>query len=241
MSLKLIDPTFVFARSKGEVEHELVNICSMDTRETSLQEAQDAFVKVKCAAESGSPFAMCICARLCHTGWGTVASEANAFDWAKQASDSGFAPGHYELGRCYEAGIGVDKSAEEACRLYTISSDAGFGFAALQLAVMYHSAQLGIPDNSLALKWAMRAYELNEPMAPLELGRWFEQGEGVTQNESVALMWYERASSMGNFVASSRLSLAYAFGGLGLGRDIELAEQYDTLSLSQTQTVPDVN
>ena len=241
MNLKLIDPTFVFARSQGAVEHELVNICTIDTRESSLQEAEDAFVKVKCAAESGSPFAMCICSRLCHTGWGTVASDANAFEWARRAADSGFAPGHYELGRCYEVGIGVDKSAEEACRLYAISSAAGFGFAALQLAVMYHSAKLGMPDDSLALKWAMRAYKLNEPMAPLELGRWFEQGEGVPQNESAALMWYERASNMGNFVASSRLSLAYALGGLGLGTDIELAKRYETLSLSQTQTVPDAN
>ncbi len=238
VDLAPIDPTVVYASRNGIIPPKLFAIFTMDTRVCSQEEAADAFETVKSFAQNGSPFAMCMCSRFSQSGWGTVKSGDNAFSWANKASASGFAPGHYELGICYEAGIGVDRNIDEALRCWVLASDAGFGFAALHLAIIHHSGKLGFPDHALALKWAMRAYELDEPMAPLELARWFEEGEGVARDESVALMWYERASKLGNFLASSRLCLAYGFGDLGLGKDNELAAKYQALSLAQTQALP---
>jgi hypothetical protein len=231
----IADPTLLFASMHSAIDPELISVCSLDVRNCDTSTARLAFEKSREIAESGSAFAMCMCSRFCREGWGTAQSDDDAFKWAKRASDTRFPPGQYELGRCYEDGIGVRHDLEEACRNYIMASDGGFGFAACHLASIYHTKEPGSSGNAKAFEWAKRAYELNESMAPLELARWYEQGEGVIKNEREAAIWYARASELGNFLASSRLSMAYALGNLGFQQNAEMARKYEELSYSQSK------
>jgi uncharacterized protein len=231
----IFDPTFLFARTRSTIDPELVDICFLDVSNCDLATARRAFEVCHSAAVCGSAFAMCMCSRFCRSGWGTTQSDHDAFQWATMASGVGFPPGYYELGRCYEEGIGVSKDIELARRNYASASEGGFGYAALFLAVSYHKKEIDSPDNAIALEWARRAYELNESTAALELARWYEEGEGVIKNPKEAVIWYARASALGNFFASARLGIAYEMGNLGLHQDREMAQKYEQLSITQME------
>jgi uncharacterized protein len=231
----IVDPTFLFARTHSAIDPKLVDVCFMDVSNCDPATAQHGFEVCQSAAVSGSAFAMCMCSRFCRSGWGTAQSDNKAFQWAKMASDAGFAPGQFELGRCYEEGISVSKDIELARRNYALASEGGFGYAALFLAASYHNKEIGSPNNAIALEWARRAYELNESTAALELARWYEEGEGVIKNPREAAIWYVRASDLGNFFASARLGMAYEMGSLGFHQDREMAQKYEQLSIAQME------
>jgi TPR repeat protein len=69
------------------------------------------------------------------------------------------------------------------------------------------------------------------------LGGWYENGDGIEKNESAAVMWYERASKLGSFLASERLHSAYLYGELGLVVNKITAKKYLDLFESQTEAI----
>lgn len=52
-----------------------------------------------------------------------------AADWFKQAADKDFSMSRFNLGICYEKGLGVTKSHKKANKLYQIAAKQGFGLA----------------------------------------------------------------------------------------------------------------
>lgn len=52
-----------------------------------------------------------------------------AADWFKQAEDKDFSMSRFNLGICYEKGLGVTQSHKKANRLYQIAAKQGFGLA----------------------------------------------------------------------------------------------------------------
>ena len=223
----MTDPLFVYASKVAPEAPKLLRIFGLHKNDGDGAIAHDAFTECKGAAEKGSPFAMCLCSRLCLSGWGTQRSLESAFHWAKRAADAGYAPGHYELGKCYEQGIGVSKDLDVARKEYEMAIEGGFAFAACHLAELYHSTSFGEPDFATAIRYAKRGYELGDPLAPYLVATWFEEGDGVIRNEKEAAVWYERASELGNYFASSRLCRAYRLGQLGLAKDSSLAKEYE--------------
>ena len=228
------EPTLAYARSHSLVDSTLVTLLSEVKRDCDAATARNAFLKFQGVADKGSAFAMCFCSRFCRDGWGTIQSNYEALQWAKKAAETGFPPGHYEFGRCHEDGIGVPCDLAEAARLYIVSIKGGFGFAALQLSLLYHFGKLSAEGREMDVEWARKAYELNEPLAAGELGRWYELGEGVHKNVEEAVAWYVRASELGDFLASGRLSLAYALGDLGIQPNAEMARRYEQICSAQT-------
>lgn len=222
----LVDPALAYATQSGPVPPELVQICHLDKTRWDDATARRSYKTILLAAEAGSPFAMCMCCRFCQAGWGREQSNEEALEWAKKADKAGFAPGCFELGNCYEKGIGVPANIDQACDHYKLAVDRGFGFAACHLASLYHSGRLGKQNNSEAVRYATLAYELKDPASPLLMAGWYEDGDGVIRNEKEAVLWYSRAAELGNFIASNRLSRAYELGELGLPRDSELAKKY---------------
>lgn len=229
----LIDPTLAYALEHDPPDPVLQEICQQDTTKWDQATASRNYELFREAAEAGSPFAMCICSRFCRAGWGQKASEERALTWVRESARKGFAPGLFELGSCYEQGVGVPIDLEEARRYYSLAVEGGFGFAGCHLAVMYHSGRFGPPDIIKALQYANLGYQLKDAMAPVLLGSWYENGEGVIRNQQEAVLWYRRAAELGNFFASDRLARAYARGELGLPKDAALAKKFESILDSQ--------
>ena len=142
----IVDPLLAYALNTSLVEPELVEVFQLDKRECDAEVARRSFRLFHQAATAGSAFAMCVCSRLCRIGWGCAHSNEDSFLWAKDAEENGFPPGSYEVGNCYEFGIGVIADLIEARHHYKIAAERGFGFAAFHLAKMYKSGKFGIPD-----------------------------------------------------------------------------------------------
>jgi TPR repeat protein len=227
------DPILRFASSRETIDPALVDICLADKTKWNAAAAKQACEIVQVAARAGSAFARCMCFGFSLAGLGQVKSNDSAFQWATGAADVGFPPGNFLLGKCHEEGIGVPIDLERARQYYELAADGGFGFAACHLAALFHSGRLGNANRLRALDYAALAYQLNDPMAPLLLGGWYEEGDSVIRNENEAVLWYTRAAELGNFFACDRLSRAYALGELGLPKDMELAKKYESMFDSQ--------
>jgi TPR repeat protein len=98
-----------------------------------------------------------------------------------------------------------------------------------------HHFRRSVKFGSLSPSFGL-AYEQGESLGALNLGHWFESGEGVTKNLPTSVLWYERASDLGNFFATHRLHMAYMAGDLGLPRDESSAKRYEDLLFQQTET-----
>jgi TPR repeat protein len=229
----LTDPVLLYALKKESIDPEWVEICRLDKTTWDAATACHSYEIFRKAAEADSAFAMCMCYGFCVAGWGQPISKESAFQWVEKAAAKEYAPGYFLLGNCYENGIGIPVDIEQARCYYVLASDAGFGFAACHLAELCHSGKFGRPDMIKALEYATHAYQLQEPMAPLLIASWYEQGDGVIENEKEALLWYKRAAELGNFFASDRLNRAYRYGELGLPKDIDLANKFEAMFNSQ--------
>lgn len=229
----LVDPVLSFASKYESIDPEWIEICQLNKATWDVSTANRSYEIFRKAAEAGSSFAMCMCYGFSLAGWGQPKSNETAYYWAKQAASKGFAPGYFILGSCYENGIGVSADLEQARHYYELAVEGGFGFAACHLAAMYHSGQFGRRDMIKAIENAALAYQFHEPMGPLLIAGWYETGDGVIRNEKAAVLWYERAAELGNFLASDRLSRAYAVGELGLAKDGNLAKKYEEMFHSQ--------
>jgi len=193
-------------------------------------EAMSLFAAAIEAARGGSLIAMCRCAQFYRSGWGVDQNLPECVEWSRRAAATGYGPGNFELGRCYEEGSCI-KSMQAAIEQYEAAAEAGYGHAALHLSLIYAVGPESVPrDVDRAVQLASLASALGDPIAPYELGMWFESGEGVQPDEFIARSWYSIAASRGNNFACLRLSLAYQKSDLGLPHDLRRADQFRALS-----------
>lgn len=233
----MTDPLLKYAVQHEDVSRRLFDISMMSKKKWNSVEAQNYYHEVEQAAIAGSGLAMCLCARFCRLGIGVKISGASAIEWGKKAANRGFAPGYFEIGSCYEHGIGVKVDHKRATEYYEESASAGYGYAATHLAAKLHDGNLGDKCIEKALMYAQLAYKYEDATAPLILGGWYESGDGIEKNENVAVMWYERASELGSFLASERLHSAYLYGELGLLVNKSKAQEYLDLFEAQTNLI----
>jgi TPR repeat protein len=213
---------------------QLVELSSVDMAKLSDEEAQANHLRVLNAAQSGSAFAMCICATWPGKQGRHKPTDEERYYWAERAARTNYPPGLFELGRCYETGVGTRVDLEEAQALYSRSATTGYGLAAYRLGEAFIGGQFGVLDAPKAVSFMEMACHLGESLGALTLAQWLESGESVKQDLAAAIAWYEQASAMGSFFATHRLQLAYMRGELGLTRDLEKARLYETRFLEQT-------
>jgi len=224
--MKIRDPLFSYAFAHLPAERGLIEEAEEMLLEPSEEGALAAFVRVRDAANRGSAFAMCICSRLARAGVGTEQSGADAHSWAKRAAETGFAPGIYELGLCFEKAVGVERDLAAAFSHYQQSADGGFGFAAHRLGRECCEGAFENVDTTRAVQYMALAYDLGESLAAYDLGQWYEAGKKVQRDYTAAVLWYERAAALGDPAATFRLHIAYSRGELGLPQNRTKANEY---------------
>ena len=224
--IKPLDPLFAFAASIGIGDPVLDAAYTHEQSSASVTVSKGAFDAYLESARRGSVLGMCLVAHHCLHGKIEEFGPANAAQWAQRASDTGFAPAHFLLGFCFERGIGVSQDNAMALELYERAAIDGYCPAANHLALAYSTGRLGSIDMEKAVTFASMTARADDAIGAMWLAQWYEEGKGVPRNLQESLRWYLRAASLGNALASFRLSTAYSFGELGLVPDVEKARHY---------------
>ncbi len=138
------------------------------------------------------------------------ADEAHAPAWFRLAAEQGYAPAQAALGACYEAGLGVEPSDEEARRWYTKAAAQGSPIAAMHLAaIAYREEQ----NPKRAYELLERAAERGSIPARLRLARLLMEGSAcIPKDETRAIDQLRLAALDGSGEAAYVIGLCYAAG-----------------------------
>ena len=135
----------------------------------------------------------------------------------KKAAEKGNAMAQYELGLCYEGGIGVKKDNNEAKKWLRRAAEQGHAEAQYNLGIFYVAyglagAMLNYGDKHdddavEAIKWFSKAAEQGHAEAQFVLGSIYEKGvEGIVkQDKTEAVKWYNAAAEQGDENAKAAL------------------------------------
>lgn len=93
-----------------------------------------------------------------------------AFEYYQRADKLGCAPAAYELGHCFEVGVGTKANAKKAFSFYKKSADAGYGPAAYETGRRYLEGDGVKKDAALAKKYLEIAVNKGELKAAELLG-----------------------------------------------------------------------
>lgn len=106
-----------------------------------------------------------------------------------------------------------------ALAIYRELAQGGYAPAQTRLALI-----LDLGGNDVkAVEWYRKAAEQNDTESQLLLAQHLATGDGVEQDESLALHWLERAAEAEDSQAMMALAMAYAEGQLGLAKDEQKA------------------
>lgn len=144
----------------------------------------------------------------------------------KQAAELGNAESQYNLGYCYQAGVGVDQNLEKAIEWYLKSAEQGFNDALYQMMMAYGNGS-GVEQNMVkAFSYALKCAENNDATCMFNVINCYKEGIGTEKDSEKMLEWAirlgklenpENLSLSGN-ITSGRLNLAYMYRD---GADVE--------------------
>ena len=104
----------------------------------------------------------------------------------------------YELGNCFEQGLGVEKSAQNALYYYKRAFDKGYSCAQIRLAEAHLKGQLGIEKSpETAFNYYHLAAAQGSSYALNMIAQFYEKGEGVEQSLEKAFEYYQSAVQTG--------------------------------------------
>lgn len=130
-----------------------------------------------------------------------------AKQWFEKAYERGCAIAHYELGRMYQMGRGVELNRVKAAVLYQLANQQGHAEAGIQL-------------NQLVSGEEMTASELMTLASSYQIG-----AEGITIDWPQAMQLYQKAVDLGDAQAAFYLGQSYQVDHVGVEKNILLAFQ----------------
>ena len=179
-------------------------------------------------------------ALICLTAFGQNASELNEqskklietqeFDKAvpilKQAAELGNAESQYNLGYCYQAGIGVEQNSEKAIEWYSKSAEQGWNDSLYAMMMAYGSGNGVQQDFNKAFSFALKCAENGDGTCMFNVINCYKEGMGTEKDIDKMLEWAIRLGKLQNpenlqksgYITSSRLNLAYIYRD---GTDVE--------------------
>ena len=116
-----------------------------------------AFPKLKAAAEKGHRKAQYRLGRCYEKGHGVDGDEAKAFQWYSKSAAQDYAKAQYQLGQCYKNGEGIEKNAVKAVEYFTKAAKQDNADAQLALGKCYLKGRGVAADEGKAKTWFNRA------------------------------------------------------------------------------------
>jgi len=164
------------------------------------------------SAESGFASAQNHLGLSIENGLGITRNADKAIEWYRKASNNGYLMATFNLVRMYSQGKGLPKSGKEIDLWLRSADQKGDRVAAYILWQMYNTGALGIiKDNQEALKWLRKAaIEREFIWAQGDLGRQYQKGAVLGQNDEEALKWFRKAAEKGCQRSQYNLARMYA-------------------------------
>jgi TPR repeat protein len=184
-------------------------------------------------ADSGNAAAQYWLARIYDAGRLLPKDAEKSVHWYQKSAEQGYAPAEYFL--CL---VQANREELEGERCMRRAAEKGFPEAQFWIGVGYDQNQwFGITDKQEAFKWFKQAAEHRYVDAEVELGRCYEDGDGVEQNYTLAANWYRKAAEQvpdlgGAGQGRNQLGLLY-LQGLGVPKDY--IQAYMWFSLAGTE------
>jgi TPR repeat protein len=140
-------------------------------------------------AESGDPEAQYWLGKVYQEARLLPLDEEKAHFWLQKSASQGYAPAQFRL--CAQKTM---NDSSEADRCLWQAAEAGVPGAQFWLGVFLRDNRFGVTDEGSSLDWFRKAAEGGNPDAANELGRHYEEGNGVEQDYARAAFWYLRAA-----------------------------------------------
>jgi len=118
---------------------------------------EEAFPKLKEAAEKGHKKAQYRLGRCYDKGNGVAEDNKQAFIWYLKSAEQGFAKAQYEVGKSYKNGEGVEEDKVKAFEYFTKAAKQENGEAQLALGKCYLKGKGTAKDLEKAKVWLKRA------------------------------------------------------------------------------------
>ena len=126
-------------------------------------------------------------------------------------ADKGLSEAQFYMGMMSDAGLGVEKSVEQAYLWYLAAARGGHPNAQHNLAVAYAQGEGVTTNPAKALYWWQRAANQGNADAQYNLGIVYAVGKlGVTKNLQTAKLWWRKAAINGDGMAQYNLGILYA-------------------------------
>ena len=163
----------------------------------------EAFRWAAKAAEAGNARAQHTLGAMYQLGQGAPIDYARALEWYGRAEAKHVAASANGIGALHFRGLGVPVDAVEAARWFRKAAEAGDGAGALNLAGRYLAGEGVAVDAKEARRWLEKAAASNAwddetavvvAVARYELGRLYEEGNGVEKDAVRAFHLYEEAA-----------------------------------------------
>lgn len=133
---------------------------------------------------------------------GKIAYNSSRYEEAaaifRLVAESGYAAAQYELGCCYNLGMGVAQNKQEAFAWFKSAAEGGYVLAQTNVAQFYFSGIGTAKDEAVALYWFRQAAEQGDARAQYNLGVMLLRGLGTMPNREEALLWLHRAAEQGH-------------------------------------------
>lgn len=137
---------------------------------------------------------------------------AKATRWYRKAADNGHMYAQYNLGWCYEKGLGVAALPVEAAKWYRKAAEQGYAPSQCNLGLCYETGEGVVKDLSIAVSWYRKSAEQNYLAAQCNLGFCYKNGIGVKQDEAEAFVWFKKAAEQGYARAQDLLGDCFYYG-----------------------------
>ena len=194
---------------------------------------QKAFDYMKRSADTGNLPQMHRFAQECI--WGTYFHKdyKTAVEYLEKCKLRKYAPGIYELARCYSRGIGVKRNQKTAFQLYCRAADLGHAESAYQAAMASFFSRGTKSDKALELKYFSMAANKGHAEALFRVGNAHYFGFGTPQSFQEALKYFHKAAQKGSLDAVTTIGYCY-YRGFGVEKDLaEAVKWYEKAAAKQ--------
>ncbi len=164
------------------------------------QPNQESLDLVRDAALSGVHQAQVIFGQMLLDGKLVERNPAWALHWFERAAKGGNLMAVNMVGRCFDQGWGVPRSAVLAEQWFRKAAERGLDWGMYNLATLLALGEGGVPQDRLqALHWLRRAADLGHAKSLNLLGGFYEDGWEVRRDRAIAREYYQKAALGGDF------------------------------------------
>ncbi|KAG1088916.1 hypothetical protein G6F42_020131 [Rhizopus arrhizus] len=179
----------------------------------------------------------CTLARMLFQGEGVNQNTQEALNYLMKSAENNNMYAQFLIGVHYERGFDITQDLEKAKDYYGKSADRGFPDAQAALG----SRLIAEANYAQGIEWLEKAVQMGNSRAHVQLGILYDKGEGIQQNNDMALLHYKAAVENNNHAAQYILGLVYYFGRLGRQKNhkeaIRLIKQSAMAGLPYAQRV----